>query len=611
MGCLPIPSDFKRKRRFLTLIKHDDSDAHEKADFSEAKVDEPEITPHTQDSGFQESESVCDVSVVSLSSFSDEDEEEEVGDKLTCSLCDQVFGSAELLSQHGIVHEANNTTSPFVSNIEDSIYDKILAEEADHDVSEVTEPSSGLSDSLLEDYDSLVDSLISSVSPDELLQKISITDEFPDNYADDRMEEEQQEDAKEEGKSTSNCDISSQTSSSDNDSSAIQIIPISKKAKIIPRSKTKKSSVISTPSYEDLSLKSQLELSSDEEKDPSSHGASKVTIPIRKKEKKMSKSNGSKRRKSNWSSTPSIKDLASNMSQISEDEEERDNISKKPKLDEISKEDIEFENMVNQKVFKILSQKNATYSKDKSIFIGEEKTHIQLQLPGSPSVRHCDSQPEEETNLLHAGHLKVRQPSRRRLKRFMNTQQHIDDVYSGIREEAATCDKTRRRLDRTTARWKRGSLKHQLGLELKSIPYSRRRYGSGLLEACGLAEEEEEEKEQEQDADINVQSVYEELNGSEQRVESTEHSTECNRLSNLTLDPSHGMNKPDVSLYIEDPEKMEDVGSYPPSNTSIADSLEPHETTDDENIDNESESKVQDKVATEISHDLSMPVFEF
>ena len=71
------------------------------------------------------------------------------------------------------------------------------------------------------------------------------------------------------------------------------------------------------------------------------------------------------------------------------------------------------------------------------------------------------------------------------------------------------------------------------------------------------------------------------------------------------------MNKPDVSLYVEDPEKMEDVGSYPPSNTSIADSLEPHETTDDENIDNESESKVQENVATEISHDLSMPVFEF
>merc|ERR1712061_332873 len=135
MGCLPFPSDYKKKRRFLTLIKHDDSDAHEKADFSEAKVDEPEITPHTQDSGFQESESVCDVSVVSLSSSSDEDEEEAVGDKLTCSLCDQVFGSAELLSQHAIVHEVNNTPSPFVSNIEDSIYEKILAEEADRDAS--------------------------------------------------------------------------------------------------------------------------------------------------------------------------------------------------------------------------------------------------------------------------------------------------------------------------------------------------------------------------------------------------------------------------------------------------------------------------------------------
>merc|ERR1712079_939320 len=293
MGCLPFPSEYKKKRRFLTLIKHDDSDAQEKADFSEARVDEPEITPHTQDSGFHEPESVCDVSVVSLSSSSDEDEKEAVGDKLTCSLCDQVFGSAELLSQHGIVHEVNNTTSPFVSNIEDSIYEKILAEEADRDASEVTEPSSGLSDSLLEDYDSLVDSLISSVSPDELLQKISITDEFPDNYSDNRREE---------AKSVSNCELS-QTSSSSNDRSMVQIIPISKKAKIIPRSKTKKSSVISAPSAEDISLKSQLELSSDNEADPPSHGSSKVTIPIRKKEKRISKINRSKRRRSNWSST--------------------------------------------------------------------------------------------------------------------------------------------------------------------------------------------------------------------------------------------------------------------------------------------------------------------
>ena len=606
MGCLPFPSDYKRKRRFLTLIKHDDSDAHEKADFSEARVDEPEITPHTQDSGFQESESVCDVSVVSLSSSSDEDEKEAVGDKLTCSLCDQVFGSAELLSQHGIVHEANNTTSPFVSNIEDSIYDKILAEEADRDASEVTEPSSGLSDSLLEDYDSLVDSLISSVSPDELLQKISITDEFPDNYADDRREEEQREEAK----SASNCDLS-QTSSSSNDRSMLQIIPISKKAKIIPRSKTKKSSVISAPSAEDLSLKSQLELSSDNEADPSSHGSSKVTIPIRKKEKRISKINRSKRRRSNWSSTPSIKDLASNRFPISEDEEESDNASKKPKLDEISKEDIEFENMVNQKVFKILSQKNATYSKDKSIFIGAEKTHIQLRLPESPSVRHCDSQPEEETNLLHAGHLKVRQPCRRReQKRFLNTQQRIDDVYSGIREEAAACDKTRRRLDRTTARWKRGSLKHQLGLELKSIPYTRRSYGSGLLEACGLEEEGEAE---EDEADNIDQSKQEELNGGEQRAKSTEPIIENNRLSNPTPTPSHSMNKPDASNDVDDPDKIEDVevDSCPPSNTSIAESLETHETTDDENTDNEGDSNVKDKVATEISHDLSMPVFEF
>ena len=151
----------------------------------------------------------------------------------------------------------------------------------------------------------------------------------------------------------------------------------------------------------------------------------------------------------------------------------------KPKLDEISQEDIEFENMVNQKVFKILSQKNATYSK-------EDK-----------------SQPDKETNLLHAGHLKVRQPCQRNQKGFMNSQQHFDDVYSGFRKEAATCDKTRRRLEKTTARWKRGSLKYQLGLELKSIPRPRRSYGSGLLEACGLEEEEEEEEEAAEDQSLH------------------------------------------------------------------------------------------------------------
>ena len=73
------------------------------------------------------------------------------------------------------------------------------------------------------------------------------------------------------------------------------------------------------------------------------------------------------------------------------------------------------------------------------------------------------------------------------------------------------------------------------------------------------------------------------------------------------------MNKPDASNDVDDTEKIEDVevDSCPPSNTSIAESLETHETTDDENTDNEGDSNVKDKVATEISHDLSMPVFEF
>merc|ERR1712079_852543 len=114
-------------------------------------------------------------------------------------------------------------------------------------------------------------------------------------------------------------------------------------------------------------------------------------------------------------------------------------------------------------------------------------------------------------------------------------------------------------------------------------------------------------------ADNIDQSKPEELSGGEKRSKSTEPIKENNRLSNPTPTPSHSMNMPDASNDVDDPDKIEDmeVDICPPSNTAIAESFETHETTDDENTDNEGDSNVKDKVATEISHDLSMPVFEF
>ena len=97
---------------------------------------------------------------------------------LSCSICDVRFPSSEELESHNRIHSVPNT-SPFILNVEKEIFDEILTRETDI----VTGESVELSESLFHNYDDLLDNLISSVSPDELLQKISITNEIPEDFS--------------------------------------------------------------------------------------------------------------------------------------------------------------------------------------------------------------------------------------------------------------------------------------------------------------------------------------------------------------------------------------------------------------------------------------------
>ena len=97
---------------------------------------------------------------------------------LSCSICDVEFPSSEELESHNRIHSVPNT-SPFILNVEKEIFDEILTQETDTASGESVE----LSESLLHNYEDLLDNLISSVSPNELLQKISITNEIPEDFS--------------------------------------------------------------------------------------------------------------------------------------------------------------------------------------------------------------------------------------------------------------------------------------------------------------------------------------------------------------------------------------------------------------------------------------------
>ena len=290
---------------------------------------------------------------------------------LICTTCDQVFSSSEDLESHKQNHSPAETSS-FVLNVEKEIFDNhnILTKER---AVPTTEDPSKISKSEFNNdkYDSLLETLISSVSPDELFQKASITNEIPEDY------------------SVRNLEVFKIETKSAN----LNAIEISTK----------------TPKHP-LSINSILLLDS-----------------RRLKKRTLSK------------------------------KEEDKNLypSKKLKCDQGCDEDINFENEVNQKIFKILSRDSDGFCQQ---LLETESLRFTVTTP-LPSLPDHDVSvlPEMEVQNLHS-----KSSFGRSNKRFQAREKVVSTLYSKAREERALDKVTYRKIKKS----KRGTLEYHLKLEL-------------------------------------------------------------------------------------------------------------------------------------------------
>ena len=154
MGCVPkLPKVIKKKRRTLEIFLSQQLEAEET----------------------DEDDNKC--VTVDLSNDKESSSEEDITD-FNCLICDRLCTSFDDLESHKKIHSVDKTSS-LILTVERDIFNNILEEESDP----VSETSANLSESLLDNYDELLENLISSISPDELLEKISITNEIPDDYS--------------------------------------------------------------------------------------------------------------------------------------------------------------------------------------------------------------------------------------------------------------------------------------------------------------------------------------------------------------------------------------------------------------------------------------------
>ena len=150
MGC--VPKVIKKKRRILEIFKSHQSEAEE--------ADGPD-----------------ECFTVDLSNEIESHSEEDSPD-YNCSICDRICPSLDQLESHKKIHSVDKTSS-LILTVERDIFNNILAADSDP----VPDTPAKISESLLDNYDELLENLISSVSPDELLEKISITNEIPEDYS--------------------------------------------------------------------------------------------------------------------------------------------------------------------------------------------------------------------------------------------------------------------------------------------------------------------------------------------------------------------------------------------------------------------------------------------
>lgn len=124
-----------------------------------------------------------------------------IEEQFACDICDQQFVDKETLLHHSKTHEVTQATSSFLLSLETNIYEQILAETPD-----IIDQTAELSESLLDSYDDLVDNLIASVSPDEILDKIVINNESPDNYSEIQAQNQRRREEREQAELNNDTD---------------------------------------------------------------------------------------------------------------------------------------------------------------------------------------------------------------------------------------------------------------------------------------------------------------------------------------------------------------------------------------------------------------------
>ena len=476
----------------MTIIKNETDDEDEDEEARPVQIKEAAVK-----TDLPPSDSGCDSNNVSVISLGSESSDEE--DKHSCVYCDRVFETRELLSQHSSMH-ALSAPSALVTSIEDRIYERILAEDAgDRDSGESKSSSIGdpntsaMSESILDNYDSLIDNLISSESPDELLEKIVITQEIPDAFDEKVISEvEKSETLKTESQP---LEYNTQVI---NDMIRIPILAKSKEARTRPK--------ISNITKIDNSFQDS--------------GPKIIPIKSRRKAKRGHEL-----------------------------------------------EDVEFANFINEKVFKILSERG-------------ENPGVEIAL-SSGSTGKDEAQ---DSSRWHPTHMdvtpcKVPSPSKKRMKRFLESEKLHTERYYKIRDKCSESEESLRK--QKLRRAKRGRLAWMVRMETKNFPCPRKPSGWRW----------EEEVSSDEDNKIEPQKSNPEVKASSREI-----SIQQNIESPV---------KEDVSEAEDDPEEMDTNEDDRAS--KLLDSL----LLDEDSVGKILRTESENITANVTDTNNSMPVFEF
>lgn len=338
-----------------------------------------------------------------------------------CYVCDKEFSTTNELNSHSVLH-IPTSTSPLVTEVEESIFQKIVNEETENSPV-VVEPIPAQNNPLSRVTHlkrNLVEDLLTSNSPDDLILKSVISNEIPEDY-------EAFTKIREKPGPKNNYDCTSLI-----------------KKRLVSKAIVKfeePMAMISDKNY----AKRKVQINS-----PS----------VRK----------SKRRKVD----KEIQPPPSSSSDGNDDDyyipEEADaNVQEAIDIKEV---DIEFENLVNDKIYKILSSRNEQSKTHHCRSFKNDKVNFNITVPNVISLE-VKTQPEELMYLGKNLPFKVPSPSKDRLKYFTSLEKYYDEKYFKIQEEwsqAQDKEKVYRR-----RRGKRGALGFALGMELRKVKLSSKK----------------------------------------------------------------------------------------------------------------------------------------